>query len=106
MFNSLHRYCVLEKLSDLSELIFSQPQSLTRLAKLIVFMNQSAGKWKGAAQRPFVLGLKSSRTSRAYFVGLQCGQPHEVERNFFGRQFQTAATQIQSKCSLDVFRQD
>lgn len=88
---------MLEKLSDLHDIMFSQPQSLTRLAKFVVQMNQSAGKWKGVASKPFILGVKSNRTKYVHFVGLPCSEGHQQEINTFGRQFRLAAKQINAQ---------
>eukprot|EP00511_Aplanochytrium_stocchinoi_P014025 CAMPEP_0204881800 /NCGR_PEP_ID=MMETSP1349-20130617/2985_1 /ASSEMBLY_ACC=CAM_ASM_000710 /TAXON_ID=215587 /ORGANISM="Aplanochytrium stocchinoi, Strain GSBS06" /LENGTH=183 /DNA_ID=CAMNT_0052040907 /DNA_START=17 /DNA_END=568 /DNA_ORIENTATION=- len=97
------RYAILERLDDTSELIFSQPQSLYKLAKFLVKAHVNSDKWIGISAKPFILGIKSSRTMRAYFVGLQCSQVGEIQRNEFGRSFKLAASKIDADIKHNGF---
>eukprot|EP00510_Aplanochytrium_minuta_P002458 CAMPEP_0184023020 /NCGR_PEP_ID=MMETSP0954-20121128/11045_1 /TAXON_ID=627963 /ORGANISM="Aplanochytrium sp, Strain PBS07" /LENGTH=341 /DNA_ID=CAMNT_0026305691 /DNA_START=254 /DNA_END=1276 /DNA_ORIENTATION=- len=97
------RYAILERLDDTSDLIFSQPQSLVRLARFLVKAHVNSGKWTGLSAKPFVLGIKSNRTMKSYFVGLQCCRAGEMQRNAFGRAFQYAASRIEAEMKHNGF---
>ena len=93
----------MDKISERHERFFSQPQGLSKLALFLLRAMRASGKWKGRAERPFVLGATNSRTNTVLLVGVPCSERGLVKRNQFGTAFRNAATSINAHFKHDRF---